>query len=343
MKIAEIAPPWLAVPPFGYGGIEWVVAALADGLVEHGHEVTLFATGDSQTKATLEYAFPEAPGPRHINSLWHDAVHSIRAFRNPGRFDILHVHTPWSALAAGVASGVPVVHTLHGSFTPEMRRLYAEVAESVWFVPISGAQRRQMSGLRYTDVVYNGIDLELYPFSAKKDDYVLFVGRVAPEKGLRNAMLAAQEAGLRLVCALKIVSESERREWRMNVAPILSSEVEVHRDISHEEKVRLMEGARALLFPIDWEEPFGMVMTEAMACGTPVIATPRGSVPEVVADGETGFVVPVEGYSRAAAEQLRRIDEIDPDACRARVRERFSKEAMVTAYERVFEQVLAEG
>ena len=341
MRIAQVAPPWLAVPPKGYGGIEWVVALLADGLADAGHDVTLFATGDSVTRAKLEFAFEEAPGPRFINSPWHDTVHTLLAYREPERFDLYHVHSPWSALATGVHSGHPLVHTLHGSFTPEMRHLYGEIAQEAWFVAISEAQRRHMPDLRYAGVVYNGIDLSLYPLREDKEDFALFLGRSAPDKGVLRAILAAREAGVRLVLALKIAQEIEQEHWERDVQPLLGPDVEVLGEISLQEKVDLLGRAGAVLFPIDWDEPFGLVMTEAMACGTPVIATPRGSVPEVIVDGETGFVVPVEDYPTAAAAALERVKEIDPHACRRRVEERFSKEAMVAGYEAVFERALA--
>ncbi len=330
MRIAELAPPWLAVPPAGYGGIEWVVALLSDGLVDGGHDVTLFATGDSRTKAALEFVFAEAPGPRFINSPWHDTVHSL-----------YHIHSPWSALVGGAMSGRPAVHTLHGSFTPEMRQLYGELADRLWFVAISQSQKGHMEGLRYAGVVYNGIDVDLYPFRKEKEDFVLFLGRGAPEKGLLQAVRAAREAGVRLVLALKIAHYLEEEHWERDVKPELAPDTEVLGEITLEEKANLLGRAKALLFPIDWDEPFGLVMTEAMACGTPVIATPRGAVPEIVADGETGFVVSVEDYPKEAAERLQRLGEIDPAACRARVEKLFSKEAMVAGYERAFEVALS--
>jgi glycosyltransferase involved in cell wall biosynthesis len=338
MRIAHVAPPWLAVPPKGYGGIEWVVSLLADGLVDRGHDVTLFATGDSTTKAKLDYVFAAAPGSKLINDIWHDTVHTIHSFRDPGAYDVFHVHAPWSALAVGASIGRPVVYTLHGSFTDEMRRIYQEVGDRVWYVAISEAQRAFMPELRYAGVVYNGVDVPSYPYRAAddKDDYVLFLGRAAPEKGALRAVRAARSAGKRLVCAVKVAEDTEREHWEREVLPEMPPDATVLGEISLEEKVDLLSRARAVLFPIDWDEPFGLVMTEAMACGTPVIATPRGSVPEVVADGETGFIVPVEDYPERAAAALRRLSEIDAAACRARVERLFSKEAMVTGYERVY-------
>jgi glycosyltransferase involved in cell wall biosynthesis len=318
-----------------------VVALIADGLVDRGHDVTLFATGDSETKATLEYAFAEAPGPKFINSPWHDTVHTLVAYREPERFDLYHVHSPWSALTTGIHAGRPLVHTLHGSFTPEMRTLYAEIADQVWFVAISEAQRSHMPELRYAGVVYNGIDLSLYPLREEKEDFLLFLGRGAPEKGLLRAVLAAKEAGRRLVLALKLAHEEEIRHWEDDVRPQLGPDTEVLAEITLREKVDLLSRASAVLFPIDWDEPFGLVMTEAMACGTPVIATPRGSVPEVIVDGQTGFVVSVEDYPKEAAAAVQRLHEIDPRACRERVEQKFSKEAMVEGYERAFEKAMS--
>ena len=341
MKIAEIAPPWLAIPPKGYGGIEWVVALVADGLAERGHDVTLFATGDSDTRAHLEAFFPEAPGPRFINSVWHDTVHAAFALRDAERFDVLHVHPSFAALVGAAAVRRTVVHTVHGPFTDEMAALYRLISDRVWFVAISEAQRAHLPELPYAGVVYNGVDVPRYPFREGKDDYVMFLGRAAPEKGAHRAVLAAIAAGIRLVMAVKIANEEEEEHWNREVLPILPEDATILGEVSFEEKARLLAGAKAVLFPIDWDEPFGLVMTEAMACGTPVIATPRGSVPEVVVDKRTGFVVDVEDYPEQAAAALARVGEIDPAECRRWVEERFSKEAMVDGYERAFERALA--
>jgi glycosyltransferase involved in cell wall biosynthesis len=341
MRIAQVAPPWVAVPPAGYGGIEWVVALLADGLANQGHDVTLFATGDSKTKAKLEYVFEQAPGPNYINSIWHDTVHQLFVHQDPSRFDLIHQHSYWSGLVGGIAGSTPVVHTLHRDFTDEMKGIYELVADRLWFVAISENQRSLMPQLRYAGVVHNGIDLDLYPLREEKEDFLLFLGRTNPDKGPVRAIKAARAAGLPLVMAVKVAERIEREHWEQDVKPILQDGTVVLSEIPHEQKVDLLGRARAVLFPIDWEEPFGLVMTEAMACGTPVIATPRGAVPEVVVDGKTGFIVPVEGYAEAAAEALRRTDEIDPKVCRAHVEERFSAQAMVAGYEAVFERILA--
>ncbi|HEY1126463.1 MAG TPA: glycosyltransferase family 4 protein [Actinomycetota bacterium] len=344
MRIALICPPWLAVPPKGYGGIEWVVSMEADGLAEAGHDVTLFATGDSITTARLEYVFDVAPGSKAINDVTLDTTHTLFSLRDVrDRFEVLHVHSPFSALAAAIETGVPTVHTLHGSFTPEMIRLYDLVGDRAWFVAISEAQKRFHESLRYGGVVYNGIDMAFYTFNTQKEDFILFLGRAAPEKGWRRAIEAAKLAGEHLVSAVKIAHPTEQEEWEKNIKPILPKDWTLLGEISQEEKVDLLRRAKAVLFPIDWPEPFGLVMTEAMACGTPVIATPRGSVPEVIVDGVTGWIVSVENYPQEAAEKLKHLDEIDPQAGRERVQRLFSKEAMVAGYEGVFERVVADG
>jgi glycosyltransferase involved in cell wall biosynthesis len=255
---------------------------------------------------------------------------------------VLHVHAPFSSLAASIEVGVPVVHTLHGSFTDEMVRLYSYVGDRAWFVAISEAQRRFDPDLLYGGVVYNGIDMDRYPLREDKEDFVLFLGRADPDKGWRRAVDAAAAAGERLVSAVKIAHPREVQEWERNVKPILPPDAQVLGEITHAEKMSLLQRAKAVLFPIDWPEPFGLVMTEAMACGTPVIATPRGSVPEVIDDGVTGWIVSVEDYAAEAAEKLKLLGDIDPHACRDRVERLFSKEAMVAGYERVFERALAE-
>jgi glycosyltransferase involved in cell wall biosynthesis len=334
VRIAQVCPPWLAVPPKGYGGIELVAALLADGLVEAGHEVTLFATGDSRTEAQLEFVYEVALGTAKINDIVLDTTHSLFAMQNVrDRFDVLHVHTPFSALAAAIETGVPTVHTLHGSFTPEMSRLYSYVGDRAWFVAISQAQRTFRPQLRYAGVVHNGIDLDEYEVNEKKDDFLLFLGRATPEKGWRRAIDTALLVGTPLISAVKIAEPIERREWEESIRPNLPPDFEVLGEISHQEKVDLLCRAKAVLFPIDWPEPFGLVMVEAMACGTPVIGTPRGSVPEVIDDGVTGWVVGVEDYPAQAAERLARLHEIDPYRCRDRVARLFSKESMVAGYE----------
>jgi glycosyltransferase involved in cell wall biosynthesis len=338
MRIAVIAPPWYPVPPNGYGGIEWVVALLADGLTDRGHEVTLFAPPGSETEAELVRPLPEVPPEELIGDPWYEAAHAVSAYQRGSEFDLLHDHTGPVGASIGAISDCPTVHTLHGPFTDQTAMLYRRIAREHWFVAIS--QHQQTTGppnLRWGGVVYNGIPMDRYPFREDKDDFLFFLGRADEEKAPHLAIQAARRAGRRLVMCATTKNERERDYWAANVEPILGDDVEVRGECDQEQKTELLARAAALLFPIQWAEPFGLVMTEAMACGTPVIAWRNGSVPEVVADGETGVVVDSVEEMAAAVDRLR---ELDPHTMRARVKERFSAEAMVAGYEGVYQRVL---
>lgn len=326
------------MPPHGYGGIEWVVALLADGLAARGHDVTLFASGGSQTKAHLVSVFDPAPGPTRIGDTYLEALHALRAYDDAERFDVIHDHSGMVGLALGTRASTPVVHTLHGPLNEESLRWYRTVGDRVHLVSISDAQRRPGPDLHYAGRVYNGIPLERYPFRADKEGFLLFVGRVNAEKGPEIAVEVARRTGRRLVMAAAIKEPFERQYWEHEVAHRLTGDEEILGEITVAEKADLMARASAVLFPIRWPEPFGLVMAEAMACGTPVLSFPEGAAPEVIADGETGFLV---SSVEAMCEAVERAGEIDPAACRARVERLFSAEAMVRGYEEVFERVAA--
>jgi glycosyltransferase involved in cell wall biosynthesis len=339
MRIALVAPPWYAVPPTGYGGIEWVVALLADGLTDRGHDVTLFAPSGSTTRARLVSPLGESPPPDAIGNPWYEASHAVSAYEQGDEFDLLHDHTGPVGVTIGALIDAPIVHTLHGPFTPEALMLYSRIARHLWFVAISESQRSLgPPDLRWAGVVYNGIAMDRYQYREDKDDFLFFLGRADEEKAPDLAIEAARRAGRRLVMCATRKNERERRYWAERVEPLLGDDVEVYGECSHEQKADLLGRAAALLFPIQWPEPFGLVMTEAMACGTPVVAWRNGAVPEVIDDGVTGFVVEsMDELVRA----IGRVGELDPRAARARVEERFSAAAMVTGYERAYERVLA--
>jgi glycosyltransferase involved in cell wall biosynthesis len=339
VRIALIAPPWYRVPPSGYGGIEWVVALLADGLTDRGHDVTLFAPPGSETEAELVSPLAEVPPQEVIGDPWYEAAHAVPAYDRADEFDLLHDHTGPVGASIGAMSEAPTVHTLHGPFTEQAHMLYSRVARRHWFVAISERQRSMgPPNLRWAGVVYNGIPMDRYPLRADKGDYLFFLGRADEEKAPHLAIQAARKAGRRLVLCVTTKNEREQTYWAEMVEPILGDDVEVHGECDQEQKTRLLAGAAALLFPIQWAEPFGLVMTEAMACGTPVVAWRNGSVPEVVADGETGFIVASVEEMAAAVD---RVGALDPQVLRARVQERFSAEAMVAGYERAYERALA--
>ena len=339
MRIALIAPPWYTIPPSGYGGIEWVVALLADGLTDRGHDVTLFAAPGSDTRARLVSPLHEEPPSDAIGDPWYEASHIVSVYEHGDEFDILHDHTGPVGVSVGALSDCPTIHTLHGPFTEQTLMLYRRVARQHWFVAISESQRSMAPpDLRWAGVVYNGILMDRYPLREDKDDFLFFLGRADEEKAPHLAIEAARRAGRRLVMCVTTKNERERSYWAANVEPILGDDVEVHGECPNDQKTDLLARAAALLFPIQWDEPFGLVMTEAMACGTPVVAWRNGSVPEVVADGETGFIVSSVEEMAAAVD---RVGELDPHVMRARVKELFSAAAMITGYERAYERALA--
>ncbi|HEY8201257.1 MAG TPA: glycosyltransferase family 4 protein [Actinomycetota bacterium] len=337
MRIAEVAPASLTVPPKGYGGIELVVALLADGLVDAGHDVTLFASGGSRTKARLVSPLDEPTGIEDMEAPI-ELSHALEAYSMREEFDVVHDHTLLGPSVGGMLGGqLRVVHTLHGPWTPVNRRYYGLLHEHVDLVAISRTQRDGNADVRYAGVVHNGIDPDAYPLAEEKGDYLLFLGRSSPEKGPEHAVEIAREAGLPLKMAVKIAEPAERRHWETEVVPRMNGDEEVIENASHECKVDLLQHARATLFPIQWEEPFGLVMVESMACGTPVLACPRGAAREVVDEGVNGFFAEdLPGMVRA----LEDIGSVDPKRCRRTVEERFSAPAMIRGYEALFERAL---
>jgi len=344
VRIAMISPPWIPVPPSGYGGIEWVVSLLTEELVARGHDVTLFASGGSRTKGELISVFEDAPTPRMHQNV-PDARHAQRAIREiveradgDRAFDIIHDHSACIFLAAAPLLPVPMVHTIHGAFTQEMRELYGSVTGNVAFVGISRAQFAVMPELSVTAIIPNAVDVSAFPFREEKADYLLCLGRVSPDKGQATAIAVAKRAGVPIVLAGKVDPGADTEYFEQAVLPNLDGErVRFEGEVSDERKRELLAGARAMLFPIRWPEPFGLVMVESMACGTPVIATGWGSVPEVVRDGDTGFIVDDEDAMVRAVE---RIHEISPSACRDDVARRFSPPVMADGYERVYREAL---
>jgi glycosyltransferase involved in cell wall biosynthesis len=312
---------------------------LADGLVERGHDVTLFAPEGSRTAAKLIEG-PPPLGAERVGNVWDETFGSLMPFLRAGDVDVIHDHTGsvGSALGAMLGGEPPVVHTLHGPWSDEQRRHYSLIDDRVHLVAISESQRAENPDVRYADVVHNAIDVDAHPFGEMKEEWVLFLGRSSPDKGPDEAIEIARKAGLPLKMIVKRAEPGEQEFWEQRVAPLLGDDVEVLDELSLDEKTTILCHARALLFPIRWSEPFGLVMIEAMACGTPVVGRPMGAASEVVADGTTGFL---RETTDQMAEALLHVDRIDPRACRARVEERFSPSVMVAGYERVFEQVLA--
>ncbi len=340
MRIAILSPVWFPVPPVGYGGIEWVVSLLADGLAEAGHDVTLFASGDSETKGELASVYPTAPSEQ-IGKTATELRHALSCLERAGEFDIVNDHSGPLAAAIGGAGGTPLVHTVHGPLTGADGDLYASlarVAPDVGLISLSLNQRRPQLGLNWVANCHNALDLDAYPVHSSRGEYLLFLGRMSEDKGCHRAVEVAQQAGVPLKIAGKMREPAEREYFETYVAPHLGDGIEYLGETSHGKKVALLQNARATLFPIEWEEPFGLVMIESMACGTPVIATRWGAVPEVIEHGRSGVIV--DDY-REMADALPDADRIELMECRRSVEERFSSARMVRDYEDAYAAVLA--
>jgi glycosyltransferase involved in cell wall biosynthesis len=340
LKIAVLAPVWFAVPPTGYGGIEWVVSLLADGLVDAGHDVTLFASGDSHTKAKLEAVFQEAPS-RQIGRTFWELEHALSCFARADEFEVINDHTGMLGAALGGTSETPVVHTVHGPLDGEPGAIYeqiSKVAPHVGLISISMNQRKPRPDLNWIANCPNALDFSVYPCKPHRGDYLLFLGRLSPDKGAHRAVAVAMETGLPLKIAGKLQEPKEREYFHELVEPHLVDGIEYLGEVTHGEKVELLQNARATLFPIEWEEPFGLVMIESMACGTPVIATRWGAVPEVIEDGRSGIIV--DSYTEIPA-ALERADQLDPWELRRYVEEEFSPRRMVRDYVAAYEAAIA--
>ena len=343
MKVGLICPVWFPVPPEAYGGIERVVALLADGLVADGHDVTLYASGDSRSRARIDSVFPTAPSEWIGHTFW-ELQHAANAFRGSKDCDVIHDHTGLLGLALGGLVDVPFCHTVHGPLDGPPGTLYQNVLEltpKAQLISISLNQRVPKPQFPWIANCPNALDLSMYPFRRKSGgDYMLFLGRMSPDKGAHRALAVALETGIPLKIAAKCREPAEIKYFEEFIRPHLGETIEYVGEVGHADKVELLMGARALIFPIDWEEPFGLVVIEAMACGTPVIATRRGAVPEIVEPGRTGIIVDHYREMEDAA-ILEQIDKLDPMVLRKEVEERFSPERMVAEHIAAYEATIA--
>jgi len=338
LRIGMIAPPWFTVPPAGYGGIEAMVAGLVDGLVARGHHVTLVGAGAPGTRAQRYVAvYPEPPSFR-LGEPVPEVLHAAAAAAalEGADVDLVHDHTLAGPLLARGRS-VPTVVTAHGPVTGEPGDYLARLGATVDVVAISGAQRLLRPEVNWLTTVHNGIDVASYPFGNGGGGYLLFLGRFHPDKGAHLAIEVAQRTGRRLLLAGKLNEPAERAYFDAAIAPRLGRRIDYVGEADAATKGELLAGASALLFPVQWEEPFGLVMVEAMACGTPVVALGRGSVPEVVADGETGVVVDEPDLLPAAVFAA---EELDRRRCRARAAKCFDLSQMVDGYEAAYRTVM---
>jgi glycosyltransferase involved in cell wall biosynthesis len=344
MRIAILAPLMEAIPPLRYGGTERVVALLTEELVLRGHRVTLFASGDSQTSAELVPCCERGLrlDPDVTDYVAYAMTQLNAVYRRAEEFDLIHNHIDYFAFPLADISPTPTLTTTHGRLDlPEVRRVY-EAFAALPLVAISHDQRAYLPDANWVDVVYNGVDLDHYRFRPDPGDYLVFLGRISPEKRVDRAIELARDVDMRLLIAAK-VDPVDQEYYDLAIAPLIRAHpslVEFVGEVDEREKDEVLGNAYACLFPIDWPEPFGLAMAEAMATGTPVVATRVGSVPEVVVDGVTGFVADT---LHDLAEAIPRVREIDRRACRAHVERHFSPNAMADGYERAYAAVTAAG
>ncbi|HEX6292207.1 MAG TPA: glycosyltransferase family 4 protein [Herpetosiphonaceae bacterium] len=342
MKIAMIVAPWFSVPPTTHGGTETLVNDLVAELVARGDEVTLYAVGSSRTSAMLRCWFDE-PQDAHLATSGRaavEAMHALFAYREAARagFDLIHDHAGLLSVAIGAPMRrPPILHTIHRILTPSNQPFYRLLAEfpGMYFSTISHAQRGSMPDLPSIATIHNALDPSIYPLVREKERYLAYLGRMRAEKGCHLAIALARRSGWPLKLAGRI---DDPHFFHTQIEPQLGQGIEYVGEVNLQEKAELLSHARALVFPAQWEEPFGLVAIEALACGTPVIAMPRGGLREIVRSGIDGFLADdLDGMLRA----LKKIDTIDPAACRRRVEESFSRSTMAIRYQEVYRRILA--
>ncbi len=341
MRIAQIAPLAESVPPRKYGGTERVVSNLTEQLVRRGHDVVLFASGDSTTEAELVACCERGLrlDPEATDYHAYTMIQLAMVYQRAEEFDLIHNHTDYFAFPFARLSTTPTVSTMHGRLDlPEVRKVHGYF-RTLPLISISDAQRANLPDAHWVATVHNGIEVHSFTFRPDPGRYLAFLGRISPEKRLDRAIEIARAVGMPLRVAAKI-DAADRDYYEHAIKPLMDHElVEFVGEIDEAEKDAFLGGAYAYLFPIDWPEPFGMTMIEAMATGTPVVAMACGSVPEVVLDGVTGFVC---ADMRAMIECVERVPEISRAACRRHVEEHFSAETMAGKYERAYQIVLGE-
>jgi glycosyltransferase involved in cell wall biosynthesis len=337
VRIGVVAPPWAPIPPDLYGGIEQAVDCECRGLVAAGHDVLLFTTGDSTCPVPKRWVLDRSEGAR-IGFTVPELRHVLAAYEAVTDCDIIHDHSMIGPVYASALTDVPVVTTIHGPLNVELTDIYSRIAERVPLIAISHAQLAAHRDLPVAAVIHHGVDVADFPVGAGDGDYCMYLGRMVAEKGAHRAILAAREAGMPILLAGKMREPWETKYFTSEIEPLLGEGVEYLGEIPYEKKLRLLGGAKATLFPIRWNEPFGLVMLESLACGTPVLAFPEGAAPEVVAEGRTGYLCK---DTSDMASRLTSIDEIDRAACRADVEVRFSTERMAREHAELFERILS--
>ncbi|HJV80331.1 glycosyltransferase family 4 protein [Noviherbaspirillum sp.] len=339
MKIAQVSPIFESVPPKAYGGTERVISYLTEELVKQGHEVTLFASGDSETAARLVSPIAESLRPDVLRPAWlaYHIIQMDQVSELADSFDVIHFHTDYLHFPLAKSLGRPYVTTLHGrQDLPELQPLYRHFHD-VPLVSISNHQRTPLPEANWCETVYHGLPSDLHSFQESPGDYFVFIGRISQEKRVDRAIDIAKQCGVPVYIGAKI-DKADEPYFNACIKPLLRDPlVQFVGEVNQREKRELLEHARALLFPIDWPEPFGLVMIEAFSCGTPVIAYRNGSVPEIMEDGVTGFVVTNQDEAVRAAKN---IDAIDRKGCREAFDRRFTATHMAENYLRVYRRML---
>ncbi len=342
MRIAQIAPIIERVPPKRYGGTERVVHALTEELMRRGHDVTLFASGDSKTSALLKSIYPKSIREARVRDIYGSNIWTLlnigNAYQMQKDFDIIHDHNAYLSVATANLSQTPVVMTLHGPLTPEARQIFSTLRKP-YLITISKSQSQTAPNLNYIGTVYNGLNMEIYPFSETHDGYLLFVGRISIEKGVHIAIEAAQILDMPLIIAAKL-DAIDKPYFHEYVEPWLSRQIRWIGEVNEQTRNRLMSKAAALLHPATWREPFGLTLVEAMACGCPVLAFNRGSAPEIIQNGKTGFVVQDLDEMLMAFDNLGTIDRA---YCRRYALGNFNAQKMADGYEKIYQKILGFG
>lgn len=337
MRIAVIAPPWVAVPPAGYGGTERVVDDLCRALAADGHDVLLYATGDSSCPVERAWTYESALGTDRISATA-ELRHVTDAYDIVCQWgaDIVHDHTMTGPFYAERFAHLSVVTTNHGPFDGDLGALYRRLAGRVPVIAISNHQALTARGIPVAAVIHHGVDVESFPVGTGRGGHALFLGRMNPDKGLHTAIRVARQAGIPLRIAAKMREKAEFEYFEQRIRPQLGGGIEYLGEVGGDAKLTLIGDALCLLNPIHWPEPFGMVMAEALACGTPVVATPEGAAPEIVDDGITGFLRTDEASLVTA---LGYVEGLDRRACRRAAESRFSARRMAADHARLFDAV----
>jgi glycosyltransferase involved in cell wall biosynthesis len=332
-----IAPPWLAVPPHGYGGTEAAIDVLCRGLLDAGHDVHLFASGDSATPVPLHFVNEIAPGI-DVGGVAVELDHVIAAYGEFADFDLIHDHSTLGPFYGRSVTATPIVTTNHNRFVRPFLSGFAALAPRVAVIAISHHHASTAHGVPIAAVIHHGLDPVDYPIGSGSGGYALFLGRMNANKGAHRAIHAAVAAGVEIYVAGKAIAPDEIAYVDEQIRPFLGSTVHYLGEVEWETKIDLLTGARCLLNPIAWDEPFGMVMIEALACGTPVVTLRAGSAPEIVTDGVTGFLVDTEGELSAAIDA---VGALDRGSCRAAVEGHFSVARMVTEHVALYHSLLS--